>query len=166
MDNLKIVVAMDQEQAIGRDNALPWHLPDDLKHFKALTLGHTVIMGRRTYESIGRPLPGRRNIVLTRSGTYAAEGCEVCGSFAELLTWENSGEAFVIGGAAVYRAALPQAQQLWITQVHTRLTDADVFFPPFDLGQWREQIRRPFPQDQRHEYAFDIVCYERLIPGT
>ena len=166
MKDLKIVVAMDRGCAIGRDNDLPWHLPDDLKHFKALTSGHTVIMGRRTYESIGRPLPNRRNIVLTRSRRLSADGCEICHSFTDLLSWEGSGEAFVIGGAAIYRSALPHAQQLWITHVFTELADADVFFPVYDATQWQEQSRVSYPKDSRHEYAFDIVRYDRLTPGT
>lgn len=166
MENLKIVVAMDRGRAIGRNNTLPWHLPKDLKHFKALTTGHTVIMGRRTFESIGRPLPNRHNIVLTRSRRFAAEGCEVCHSFRELLKREASGQAFVIGGAALYRSALPHAQQLWVTHVHAELTDADVFFPAYDEEQWQEQTRVSYAQDNRHEFAFDIVRYDRLVPGT
>jgi dihydrofolate reductase len=135
-----LVAALDRHGAIGRDNALPWHLPRDLKRFKALTLGHAVLMGRKTAESIGRALPGRRNLVLTRAARAPFAGQEVVHSFDEAL--KEAGETLmVIGGGEVYALALPHADVLELTAVDTVVEGAHAFFPAFDEGDWRETFR-------------------------
>ncbi len=152
---LVLVVAVADSGVIGAGGALPWHLPEDLKHFKAKTLGHAVIMGRKTWESIGRPLPRRRNIVVTRQAGYVAEGAEVAHSLDEALALARQGdpEPRVIGGADLFRLALPAASRIYWTEVH-RDVAGDVSFPPFDRAQWREVER-----DERGELAF--VTLER-----
>ena len=159
---LVLVAALDRVRAIGRDNALPWHLPDDLKRFKALTLGKPVLMGRRTAESLGRALPKRRNLVLTRSGAAPFPGMVAVPSLqAALAQSADAAELMVIGGAGVFRETLPMAHALHLTWVDTVVEDADVFFPPVDLGQWREVQREHHPADARHAFHFTFVDYLR-----
>ena len=150
---LSIIVAIGPNNVIGKRGALPWHLPEDLKHFKKLTMGHPIIMGRKTYESIGRPLPGRVNVVITRQEGFAAPGCEVFGSLEGALAKYQSQDPFVIGGAEIYRASLPLADRLYITEVKIS-TDGDVFFPDFNRGAWKELDREPHEQ-------FDFVTLAR-----
>lgn len=135
---LALVVAMARNRGIGLGGALPWHLPEDLKRFKALTLGHALVMGRKTHQSIGRPLPGRRNIVVTRSGA-TFPGCETAASLGEALALARQTDALpmVIGGAELYAQALPQATHLYLTQVD-RDVEADTFFPALDAHEWEE----------------------------
>lgn len=133
-----IIVAMDEQRGIGIEGRLPWHLSADLKRFKRLTMGHHLIMGRKTYESIGRPLPGRVMIVITRNPHYKAEGCLIAASLkAALAIAEQRGEtdAFIAGGGQVFSQALPLADRIYLTLVHA-VTQADVFFPEFDEGDW------------------------------
>jgi len=126
---VEFVVAVAENDVIGRDNGLPWRLPADLRHFKALTLGHAVLMGRRTFESIGRPLPGRRNLILTRSADFAAAGCEVVHSLAEAVAAAGSAAPLmVIGGAEVYALAMPQVTRIHLTLVHDRIAGGHAFF--------------------------------------
>lgn len=158
---IDLVVAMDRARAIGRDNGLPWHLPDDLARFKALTLGRTLLMGRRTAESLGRALPKRRNLVLTRSGRVPFAGMEAVGSLDEALALAGADGLGVIGGGEVYALALPRASVLHITHVDTLVDDAHAFFPPFDAQQWRAVAREPHPADDRHAFAFEFVEYRR-----
>jgi dihydrofolate reductase len=157
---LSLIAAVAANGVIGSDNALPWRLPADLKRFKALTLGHPVIMGRKTHESIGRPLPGRRNIVVSRNAAYGAEGCEVATSLEAALAacQDDDGEVFVIGGAQLYAAALPLAQRLYLTEIHAGFA-GDAHFPAFDRNAWRETAR----ERQRGEegIAFDFAVYDR-----
>lgn len=150
---LSIIAAIGDGGVIGREGALPWHIPEDLKRFKQLTMGHPIIMGRKTYESIGKPLPGRVNIVISRQEGYEAAGCEVFRSLEEALAKYEPQNPFVIGGAEIYRAALPLADRLHITEVKIS-TDGDVFFPDFDRSQWRETSREPHDQ-------FDFVVMEK-----
>jgi dihydrofolate reductase len=160
---ISLLVAMDERRGIGVDNRLPWRLSADLQRFKALTMGHHLIMGRRTYESIGRPLPGRTTVVLTRNPAFRPEGCLVAGSLeAALALAEGRGEteAFVVGGSAVFAAALPLAQRIYLTQVHA-LTPADVFFPAFDRSAWVEREMVYQPADEKNEYAFTFRLLER-----
>lgn len=139
---LALVVAVGPGGVIGKGGALPWHLPEDLKRFKALTLGHAVLMGRRTHLSIGRPLPGRRNLVVSRTPGAAFAGCEVAPSLeAALALVPLDPLPFVIGGAALYAEALPRATHLFLTEVERPVEGGDAFFPPFDRGAWRE-VRR------------------------
>jgi dihydrofolate reductase len=156
---LTIVVARARNGVIGQGNALPWHLPEDLRHFKATTLGHPVLMGRRTFESIGRPLPGRRNIVITRNPDWSHDGCERAGSIDEAVRLcAGSPEAFVIGGAQVYADALPQVDALVVTEVDAE-PQGDAFFPAPDPRLWR-LVRRE-PATSSSGLGFAICRYER-----
>lgn len=157
-----LIAAMDRRGAIGRDNALPWRLPDDLARFKALTLGKPVLMGRKTAESLGRALPGRRNLVLTRSGRAPFEGMEPVASLEAVLREVGDGELMVIGGGEVYALAAPHATRMYITHVYTVVEDADAFFPAVDMGRWREVARERHLADARHAAPFEFVDYERL----
>lgn len=146
---------------IGRAGDVPWHLPKDLKHFKALTTGHTIIMGRKTFESVGRPLPHRRNVVLTRDPTYRAEGVTVVHDLdAALALAEGEDEVFVTGGEEIYRLALPRADRLYLTVVHATV-EGDTRFPEFDEAQWRRVSEEHHPADERHAHAFTFRLYER-----
>ena len=161
---IALVVAMDQHRAIGRGNALPWRLPDDLKRFKALTLGTPVLMGRRTAQSLGRALPGRDNLVLTRSGRVPFAGMEAVGSMDQALALARQRQAStlsVIGGGEVYALALPLATDLHLTLVDTVVADADTFFPQWDAAQWEELARERHPADARHAHAFAFIDYRR-----
>ncbi len=152
-----MIAAIDEARAIGRGGELPWRLPNDLKRFKALTLGKTVLMGRKTFESIGRPLPQRRNIVLTRDSSFAASGVEVVHDLRNAL----EDDLFVIGGGEIYALALPIATTLELTIVQTVIPDADAFFPAWDGADWLEVRREHHAVDERHAYAFDFVTLER-----
>lgn len=159
-----LVAAVDRRLAIGRGNALPWHLPDDLARFKALTLGRPVLMGRRTAESLGRALPKRRNLVLTRSGRVPFAGMEAVHSLERarsLAAADGAAELCVIGGGEVYALAMPLASALHLTRVDTVVEGADAFFPAFDAADWREAWREPHLADARHAFAFDFVDYLR-----
>ena len=161
---LVLVAAVDRRLAIGRDNAMPWHLPDDFRHFRALTLGKPLLMGRRTAESLGRALPGRRNLVLTRSGRVPFAGMEAVASLDQaraLAAADGSGELCVIGGGEVYALALPRASVLYITRVDTLVEGADAFFPAFDTDDWEEVSRQAHAADERHAFAFEFVEYRR-----
>lgn len=161
-----LIAALDRRGAIGRDNALLWHLPDDLKRFKALTLGRPVLMGRKTAESIGRALPGRRNLVLTRSGRAPFDGMEAVDSLDAALARAaaDGAEALgVIGGGEIYALALPRADALYLTHVDTTVADADAFFPPWDERAWEAVARTPHPADDRHAFAFEFVDYVRRL---
>ena len=162
MTALVLVAALDRGYAIGRDNALPWHLSADLKRFKALTLGKPVVMGRRTAESLGRALPGRRNLVLTRSGQAPFDGMEAFATLAQALdAVAGTPEACVIGGGAVFAETLPLAAKLHLTWVDTRVEGADAWFPRFDPRQWREAAREAHPADARNDHAYTFVDYVR-----
>jgi dihydrofolate reductase len=157
-----LVAALDRRGAIGKGNALPWHLPVDLKRFKALTLGKTVLMGRRTAESLGRALPKRSNIVLTRGGRVPFAGMTAVESVPAALACAGDAPLFVIGGGEVYAATLPLATCLRLTHVDTVVEAADAFFPRWDPAQWRVVAREAHPADDRHAFAFEFVDYERL----
>ncbi len=158
-----LIVALDRAGAIGRDGNLPWHLPDDLRRFKALTTGHTILMGRRTFVSIGRPLPNRRNLVLTHDTAFTAPGIEVVHSMDEALASADD-PLFVIGGGAVYAQALPIATRLVLTRVETTIADADTFFPKWEPGEWREVLRSAHPADERHAHDFTFHDLVRVRP--
>lgn len=156
------VVAAAENGVIGRDNQLIWHLPADLKHFKQLTQGHPVIMGRRTYESIGRPLPNRTNFIVTRQADWRAEGCETARSVPEALATAHQvdEQVFVIGGAEIYRQALPAADIIYLTEVHHAF-EGDVMFPALNHAEWREESRERHEPDDKHAYAFSFVTLRR-----
>ena len=159
-----LIAALDRAGAIGKDNALPWHLPDDLRRFKALTLGKPLLMGRRTAESLGRALPGRTNLVLTRGGQLPFAGMQAIASLDEALeiaAAQGARELCVIGGAQVYALTLPVATDLCLTHVDTVVEGADTFFPDYDRSCWRAVSREPRPGDARHRFAFEFADYVR-----
>ena len=158
---LALVAALDRRQAIGRGNALPWHLPDDLKRFKALTLGKPVLMGGNTARAIGRVLPGRRNLVLTRAPQSPVQGMQVVRSLDEAVDAAAEDDLMVIGGGEVYALALPRATGLHLTLVDTVVEDADAFFPPWSVEEWIEVSRTAHAADDRHAFAFEYVDYIR-----
>jgi dihydrofolate reductase len=161
---VSLVAALDRHRAIGRGNAMPWHLPDDFRRFKALTLGRPILMGRRTAESLGRALPGRRNLVLTRGGRVPFDGMEAVASLdeaLELARGDGAPELCVIGGAQVYALALPLADVLHLTHVDTIVGDADAFFPAFAPGDWRVVSHERHAADARHAFGFEFKDYLR-----
>lgn len=162
MTQVSIIVATDDRGGIGRAGALPWHLPEDLQRFKRITLGKPVVMGRRTWESIGRPLPGRHNIVISRQPGLAAPGATLVGSLDEALRAAGDvPEVCVIGGAEIYRLALPLAREIHLTRVHALLA-ADTFFPTLDPAEWEEIGREDRPADARHAYPYSFVKLVRI----
>jgi dihydrofolate reductase len=158
---LSAVVAASDNDVIGRDNALPWHLPADLAYFKRVTMGKPMLMGRKTYESIGRPLPGRRNLVLSRSG-FAAPGVESVATIDEACELvAGAPELMVIGGAEVFRLAMTRLDHIHLTRVHCRV-EGDVFLPTLVPGAWREVRREAHPADERNAIAMTFIELERV----
>jgi len=162
-----IMVAVADNGVIGRDNDLPWHLPGDLRYFKRVTMGKPVIMGRKTFESMNGPLPGRTNIVITRNPGYRAKGARVVATLEEALALaekialgDGVDEVMVLGGAEIYRLALPAVDRLYITEVHAA-PEGDTRFPEVDWSAWRESSRERFPADNENLYAYSFVIYER-----
>jgi dihydrofolate reductase len=156
-----LVAAMAENRVIGRDHALPWHLPADLRHFRRLTLGKPVIMGRSTHEAIGRPLPERFNIVLSRDPAYSSPGCTVVQDPEGALAAAGPApEVMVIGGAYVYRAFLPRADRIYLTLVHGRFA-GDTWFPPLESGVWAERDREDHPPDEANPYPYSFITLER-----
>lgn len=166
MTRVSIIVATDDRGGIGRDGRLPWRLPEDLQRFKRITMGKPVVMGRRTRESIGRPLPGRHNIVISRQPGLAAPGATVAVSLEDALRAAGDvPEVCVIGGAEIYRLALPLAQEIHLTRVHA-LVAADTFFPAIDPAEWEEIGREDHPADERHAYPYSFVKLVRVRPSV
>lgn len=162
---LSIIAAMDRNRVIGVDNRLPWRLPADLAHFKALTMGHHMVMGRKTYESLpgGKPLPGRTSVIVTRDAAFGAPGCVVVHSLDEAVAaCEGDDEAFFIGGADMYRQALDVAQRMYLTEVKTAV-DGDAWFPAFDRTVWREVARMSCLADEKNPHDYDFVVFDRVI---
>ena len=166
--NLSLMVAKARNGCIGRDNKLPWYLPNDLKYFKQVTMGKPIIMGRRTWESLKKALPGRTNIVISRQKNYQAEGAKVVSSLKEALTLaghvgeiDGVDEAVVIGGALIYAEALPLVKRMYVTEVHADVS-GDAFFPAFDKTLFREVAREDFSAEPPNEYDYSFVVYERL----
>ncbi|MDO9138616.1 MAG: dihydrofolate reductase [Lutibacter sp.] len=158
-----IIAAIAANNALGKDNQLIWHLPVDLKRFKKTTLNHAVIMGRKTYESLGKPLPNRTNILITRDKNYKAEGCLVVNSVKEALkaAAEVDENPFILGGAEIYKQAMPFTDKLDITFVHHQF-EADVFFPEIDKTIWKETSRENFKADENNKYDYSFVTFERI----
>jgi len=162
-----MIAAMGSNRVIGKDNDIPWHLPDDFKFFKDTTKGHHVIMGRKNWESLPpkfQPLPDRTNIIITRQNDYSADGATVVSTLeaALKLAKDNSEqEVFVIGGGEIYRMALEMADRIYLTEIHQDF-DGQVTFPEFDKTEWKETSRIHHAIDERHEFTFDFVQYERL----
>jgi dihydrofolate reductase len=160
MAYLTLVVAIDAQRGIGVDNKLPWHLPEDLAHFKRVTLGHPIVMGRKTFDSIGRPLPKRRNIVVTRNAGWAHEGVEVATSLEQAMAMIGDEQASIIGGAQIFGESMGIADRLIVTEIHHTFK-CDTFFPPIDPQVWRETARETHHSDANgYDYAF--VTYEKV----
>lgn len=164
---ISLIWAMTTNRVIGRDNDLPWHLPREMRHFMTTTRGHPVIMGRRTFESMDRPLPRRTNIVVTRQQDYRAEGATVVPDLDTALAVarqqcraDGVDETFVIGGAELYRAAWPVATRLYVTEIEAEL-EGDTYFPELDFSPWRQVRQEHFPADAAHAYPFTIRVFER-----
>lgn len=161
MSQLSIIVAVASDNVIGISNTLPWHLPEDLKRFKALTMGHHIIMGRKTYESLGRLLPGRTTVIVTRNQCYKVEGAIVAHSLEQALkACGEDNEAFLIGGAELYQIGLEKANKLYLTEVHASF-QGDAYLPAFDLACWQEVTREQHQAE--NGLAFSYVTYERTL---
>lgn len=164
---VSLIVAASENNVIGRNNDLPWHLPNDMKFFREKTAGHPIIMGRKNYESIGRPLPKRTNIIVTRDSTYEANGCLIASSLEEAILFakkDGTEEIFVIGGGEIYKQAMELANRIYLTRVHAEV-EGDVYFPEIDPDVWEEVERTEHEADSTHKYAFTFLtfkCRDRL----
>jgi len=163
---ISVIVAISENNVIGKDGKIPWHLPQDLKYFKKVTMGHHIVMGRKTYESIGRPLPGRENIVVTKQEDYKAEGCTIVhslGAAIAIARMNSENELFIIGGSSIYETMMPDAQKLYLTKVFTTVEDGDAFFPAYDKRMWIEANSYPFLPDDEHKFAYTMMVFERRM---
>lgn len=159
---IAIIVATDEQGLIGRENDLPWRLSADLQYFRKVTMGKPIVMGRNTHESIGRPLPGRQNIVVTSQPDYQAEGCEVVNSIdAALALCRDVEEVMIMGGASLYRQTLALADKLYLTQVHAAL-EGDTWFPDWSESDWQLLSREDHPADDKNEFAYSFLQYQRI----
>lgn len=164
---LSILVAMARNRVIGQDNKLPWHLPADLKHFKSLTMGKTIVMGRKTYESIGRPLPGRTNIIITQQRNFEVPGATVVHSIEDaLLACKQvnaaNGECFIIGGEGLYRQTIAMCQRMYVTEIQ-RDFEGDTIFPEYDPGEWEETQREKYFADSDNNMEYHFVILDRKV---
>lgn len=158
---LSIITAMAANRVIGIENRLPWHLPEDLQHFKTLTMGHHIVMGRKTYDSIGKPLPGRTTVIITRNMDYAVPGCIAVNSIdAALTVCHGDSEVFFVGGAELYAQALHIAHRIYLTEIK-RDFPGDAYFPPFDPSQWDEVSREKHTTTNSEPYDYHFVVYDR-----
>lgn len=163
---ISLIAAMTKNRVIGKDNDLPWKLPDDMKYFQQTTKGHVVIMGRKNYDSLPpsfKPLPNRTNVILTRQKGYKANECVVYDNLEDALEFakgKDEQEVFVIGGGQVYKEAITKGDRIYLTEIQTEI-DGDVFFPAMDAS-WKAVSRKHHPTDDRHKYAFDFVVYEKV----
>lgn len=161
---ISLIVAMAKNRVIGRGNQMPWHLPADLRHFKSVTLGKPVIMGRKTFESIGRPLPGRRNVVISRNANWQADGVESVNSLdAALALVQDADEVMIIGGGQLYREALPLAQRLYLTHIELPVSDADTWFPDYSQYQWQQCAEELHDPDEKNPYHYRFETLDRCI---
>jgi len=158
---ISIIVAVAENNVIGKDNKLIWHLPKDLKHFKETTTGHFIIMGRKTFESNGRPLPNRTNVIITKDKNYQVEGCIIVHSLKEALHLaKGETEIFIIGGGEIYKQAMPIAEKIYLTKVN-QFFEGDTFFPEINMKEWMELSRKDFEPDEKNKYPFSIIILER-----
>jgi len=156
------IVAAAENNAIGKGNQMPWHLPNDFKYFKAKTMDHSIVMGRKTFESIGKALPGRRNIVITRQSTFSAEDVDVANSLQEVLTYcRDEHEIFIIGGAEIFKQAFALANEILLTRVHTNIPDADAFFPELPEMDWELVSQEKHNKDEKHNFDYTFEVYKR-----
>jgi dihydrofolate reductase len=159
---ISLIVAVDKNNGIGKDNQLPWHLPADLQHFKKITTGFPIIMGRKTFDSIGKPLPNRRNIVISRQTGLEIFGTEVCSSLQSALSLcENESEVFIIGGAQIFEQSLDLADTLYFTVIQNNF-DADTFFPELDKNQWKETSNEAHEPDEKNIYSYNFKRYDKI----
>ena len=159
---LTIIAAVAENNALGKNNDLIWRLPADLKRFKKVTLGHHVIMGRKTFESLGKPLPNRTTIIISRNKDYQVEGCIIVNSLEKaILAATNDTNPYILGGGEIYRQALDHADILDLTLVHHSFEDADTFFPQIDFNKWKEINREDFKADETHDYDYSFVTYRK-----
>ncbi|MFT9850226.1 dihydrofolate reductase [Aneurinibacillus sp. REN35] len=164
--NMSMIVAMDKNRVIGKDNDIPWKLPKDQAYFRKVTMGHSVIMGRKNYESIGRPLGGRRNIIVTRDKQYTASGCEIVHSVEEVLSMvKNEEEPFVIGGEEIYKVFLPYATKLYITTIEHEF-EGDTYFPRLVPDEWKVVSVEKGITDEKNVYEYVFTTYERVNQGS
>lgn len=163
MKQISIVVAASDNRVIGIENKLPWHLPADLKFFKNLTTGHTILMGRKTFESIGKALPNRRNLVITRDRYFVAEGCELFHSLEEAIDACVEGETFIIGGDSIYQQALSISNKIYLTRVHTHIENGQAFFPELDATVWSLISSDFVAKDDRNPFDMHFEVYERAV---
>lgn len=162
MKTIKAIVAVDENGAIGRQGDLLCHLPADMRHFKEMTMGHSIVMGRKTFESFPRrPLPGRQNLVITRSAGWQYPGVTVAHSLEQAIALAETDTIFIIGGAQIYEQALPVVDVLHITLIHARWASADVYFPALDPNQWQEVEREHHTSDHRNAYEYDFITLKR-----
>lgn len=159
---ISLMWAMDNNHVIGYNNQLPWHLPEDLKFFKRTTMGHPIAMGRKTWDSIGRPLPGRENIIITRNPEFTCEGCTVLNSVEALLEYsrQKDEEIFVIGGAEIFKLILPDADKLYLTRIYDKFK-GDTFFPALNLEEWSLLSREKGIKDEKNPYDYEFMIYEK-----
>ncbi|MHB1678208.1 MAG: dihydrofolate reductase [Sulfuriferula sp.] len=158
---ISLIAAVSRDGVIGIRNSLPWHLPADLRYFKKLTLGHTIVMGRKTFESVGRPLPGRTNLIISREAYAAPTGTEVVHSIDSAITFcADQNEVFFIGGGEIFQQIMSLAQRLYLTEIDMEIAQGDAWFPEFDKTVWKE-TQREAQYDEASQCAFDFVIYER-----
>lgn len=161
MSKITLVVAAAENNAIGKNNQMPWHLPNDFKYFKKSTIGHSIVMGRKTFESIGKPLPERRNIILTRDQQYQNPEIDIANSIGEVLTYcRDEREIFIIGGADIFKQALPLAQKVLLTRVHATI-DGDTFFPELAASEWELVSQEEHKKDEKHAYDYTFEVWQR-----
>ena len=163
--NIGLVAALSRNQVIGRKNTLPWTLPADLQRFKKITMGKPIIMGRKTFDSIGRPLPGRTNIIISRNPDFHADGVTVVDSLdAAIEAADQAPEVMVIGGATIYYQFLPRADRLYFTRVHTTIEDGDTFFPAYNRREWRLILDEHHPADGDNPFPYSFMTWQRITP--
>jgi len=161
--NVSIIAAVSKNFVIGYKGKIPWYIPEDLKRFKKITSGHHIIIGRKTYEAIGHPLPDRTNVVITRNKKYKAQGCVIVNSFKEAVMFAKKNkekEAFIIGGEQVYNLALPIADKIYLTRVHHNFK-GDSFFPKINTDNWKEISGQNHPKDKNHPFPYDFIIFEK-----
>ncbi|MDM1049171.1 MULTISPECIES: dihydrofolate reductase [Sphingobacterium] len=158
-----LIVAASENNAIGKNNQMLWHLPNDFKYFKNNTMDHSIVMGRKTFESIGKALPGRRNIVITRQPTFQAEDVDVANSLQEVMTYcRDEREVFIIGGAQIYQQALSLASKVLLTRVHAEIDDADAYFPALPAEDWELVSSEAHSKDEKHQFDYTFEVYNRI----
>lgn len=160
---ISFMFAMDENRIIGKDNTLPWYLPADLQYFKKVTMGHPILMGRKTYESIGKPLPGRENIILTRNADYQQEGITVISNMKEAVAYADAldEEVFVIGGAEIFQQLISDCKRLYITQIHHSF-EGDTYFPELNMSKWQTVSKTTGIVDEKNKYPHEFIVLERI----